>query len=213
MSMFFGGCPLCWDKDCNCDPKDVDAYIEKSKNEIVERKASTTTVDNARKQLGSNPFPGNIRVVGPGEVEPDVIILAGTDGNDYDVLDKVDPRVKLIATSGNPPTEEDLKLIKDLSFGISIVDHRHTDYIKDATEETLTAAEGKSESFLTPENKHWILREMGFKGLGGGKWKHILFDETIEFNLDGSTLIQLAFAIHKTGYKNAQTEFDQTGTL
>jgi len=29
MGMFgFGGCPLCWDKDCDCDPKDVAAYSE-----------------------------------------------------------------------------------------------------------------------------------------------------------------------------------------
>lgn len=126
--------------------------------------------------------------------EPGPIILASTDGNDYSVLDKVDPNVKGHAVNGNLDSVEQ---------------------IKDATEDTLSAAEGKATSILTPENKHWILREMGFKGLGGGRWKHILFDEIIEFNLDGSTLIQLAFAIHKTGYKNAHTEWasqQKTGT-
>lgn len=125
------------------------------------------------------------------------IILAGTDGDDYSVLDKVDPRVKMIATSGQPPKPENFSVTADT----------HTSYIQDATEKTLEEAYGAAANVLTPENKHWILREMGFRGLGKGKWKHILFNEEIEFDLQTDTMVQLTFQIHKAGYKNAHTEW------
>jgi hypothetical protein len=144
------------------------------------------------------------------------IILAGTDGDDYSVLDKVDPRIKVIATSGVPLNHEERLIAKQLSFGISFVEERKTHNIQVASEETIEAAHGEATKILTPENKHWLLRNMGFKGRGKGKWKHILFEEEIEFDLQTDTLVQLAFQIHKTGYKNAHTEWtsqQKTGTV
>lgn len=163
------------------------------------RESKITPVDFSTEYCGHAGLPG------PDYVGP--IILAGTDGNDYSVLNKVDPRVKVIATSGQPPTEEDAKLAQALSFGISFVEDRKTHYIQDANEETLEEAYGDGVKLLGPENKHWILRTMGFKGRGKGKWKHILFEEEIEFDLQTDSLVQLAFQIHKTGYKNAHTEW------
>lgn len=163
----------------------------------------------------------------PGEPHVDYVgpvILAGTDGDDYDVLNKVDPRMKDMAVNGELETaivssqKVSIPLInmdtnETSSIEVAAVTAGRIFKIEDANEQTLSKAQGVPEFVLTPENKHWILKAMGFKGLGKGRWKHILFDEEIEFNLDGSTLIQLAFAIHKTGYKNAQKEFDQTGTI
>lgn len=156
-----------------------------------EKQKTHPTLDRLKESLGPNTTPPYLKVT---EVNIPVsnILLVSTSGDDYCVLEKVDSNIKTHAVNGNLDS---------------------VDQIKDSSEETLSEALGKSESTLTPENKHWILREMGFTGLGKGRWKHVLFDEEIEFDLQTDMLIQLAYKIHKTGYRNAQSQFDKTGTV
>lgn len=159
-------------------------------------------------------FPNNTRVIGPDETIPDVII-AHTDGDDYSVLDKINRNIKVAAVF-NPHDltyDETNNVVYTAAKEYDDEFHQKQHRITEASEETIEAAHGEATKILTPENKHWFLRNMGFKGRGKGKWKHILFDEEIEFDLQTDTLIQLAFKIHKTGYKNAQTEYDQTGVI
>ena len=137
------------------------------------------------------------------DIDPGPIILAGTDGDDYSVLERVDPRIKKLAVEGQ----------LELPGRTDESNVYHDTRVFQALEETLEEAAGPGPSQLTPENKYWILKQMGFKGLGKGKWRHILIEEEIEFDLKTDTLIQLAFKIHKTGYRNAQNEYDQNGVI
>lgn len=156
------------------------------------------------------------------ELKP--IILAGTDGDDYTVLDKVDPRVKHLAVHGvvgkhqsveiDAPFMEEGKILPlpapsnypKVKATVS-ADRPDSDIIQEANEDTLNEAYGDGGKILTPENKHWILRNMGFKGLGHGRWKHVLFDQEIGFDLQTDSLTQLAFRIFKAGYYNAHNEW------
>lgn len=229
MGMFMDSCPLCWDsKDyCKCDPQNVLNHIHQNTNpkEVVR---TTSTLDGMRKRLGPNPCDGSsniemTRVIGEDTSLPDIIIT-GTDGDDYSVLNKVDLRIKDLALNGIVETHQSVKIDMPLvPEGTAILapvpsnhpkvkaiisgDRPNSCIIQEANIDTLEEAAGPGVESLSPENKHWLMKQMGFKGLGHGKWKHILFEEEIEFNLQTDSLVQLAFQIHKTGYKNAHSEW------
>jgi hypothetical protein len=152
---------------------------------------------------------GGFRLYDPpleSELKIQPIILAGTDGDDYSVLDKVDPRIKELAVEGKIEGRRLDVVIQNDGSGVLYPNYEMDIAVKEATKDTLEEAYGDGVKILTPENKHWILRQMGFKGIGKGKWKNYLFEEEIEFDLETDSLFQLAFRIHKTGYQNAQAE-------
>jgi hypothetical protein len=134
------------------------------------------------------------------------IILVGTDGNDYSVLDKVDPRIKELAVEGKIEGRRLEVVIQNDGSGILYPNYEMDVAVKEASKQTLEEAYGDGTKILTPENKYWILKQMGFKAAGKGKWKNHLFEEELEFDLETDSLFQLAFRIHKTGYQNAMAE-------
>lgn len=138
----------------------------------------------------STEYCGHAGLPGPDYVGP--VILAGTDGDDYSVLDRVDPRIKTLAVEGK---------LTDI------------EQINEANSDTLDAAAGPGPEQLTPENKHWILKQLGFIGKGHGKFRHILLNGEFEFDLEKDLLVQLAFRLYKAGYKNAHEELNKKPKL
>lgn len=130
------------------------------------------------------------------DVDPGPIIIAGTDGDDYSVLDRVDPRIKKLAVEGQ----------LELPGRVDESNVYHDTRVFSATEETLNEALGPTPNTLSPENKYWIMRQLGFQGKEKGKFKHILMEDSIEFDINSETLIQVAFRIFKMGYQNAHNE-------
>lgn len=132
--------------------------------------------------------------------EPSNIILAGTTGDDYSVLDKVDPRVKALAVEG--------KLDNTIRVeNIQFISSQGSD-IQEATQDTLDAAAGPTPHELTAENKYWILKQLGFIGKGHGQFRHIILDGDFHFDLKHEILSQIAFRIYKAGYVNAHNEIN-----
>jgi hypothetical protein len=107
------------------------------------------------------------------EPEPDTIILAGTTGDDYDVLNKVNRNIKAAAVN-------ELAINEDSRGELGVNDDQ-----------------------LGPGNKYWILLTLLFKPVGKYKWSHpVLGEDTVYFDINTEPLSLLISRVFKAGYKS-----------
>lgn len=104
------------------------------------------------------------------------IILSINPGDDYSVLDNVNPNIK----------------------------NKNVELIEEVSDENLADAIGPTPNQITPGQKYFILKQLGFKSKEQGKWKHESFEELIDFDIHFDSLIQLAFRIFEAGYHTAK---------
>lgn len=119
----------------------------------------------------------------------DAILVATTDGDDYDQLDKVDPNIKILAVNGDLPGVKHIKVL---------------------SEDILAEAAGPSPYDLTGENKNWILLMLGFRPYSGLLWEHPALNEPVMFSLSQDDMFMIINRVFKKGIKKGQDEISKT---
>lgn len=113
---------------------------------------------------------------------------------------KVNPSIKTEAVTSEKITTPGEFFDKNYSPQIGV--------IKEAKSETLEKTKGPSPDELTPGEKQYILKLLGFKAVGKNLWNNwiLCVKEPIQFDINEELLIQFMFRIWKSGYKEGITK-------
>lgn len=131
------------------------------------------------------------------DVDPGPVIIVSTGGDNYSVLDRVDPRIKKLAVEGQ----------LELPGRTDESNVYHDTRVFSATEETLTEALGPNENNLTPENKYWIMKALWFKPVGKYQWTHpVTGDEIIWFDINTHLMMHPILEVFRAGRKHLTAE-------